>query len=726
MAYPGQHDVDRAVSDLAAWLPPALAPLARLAYDYRWSWTPRGPELFAHVDPELWRRFGENPVLTLRIAPREHLEELSRDEQFRGRVADLAAAMDANAPGTPSPAGADEAHPIAFLCSEFAVHPSLPIYSGGLGVLAGDILKQAADQSVPLVGVGLLYRSGYFHQQLGTSGWQHEYWNDTHPELLPAVVVTDSAGSPLDVCVHLDGEDVHARVWRVDVGRVPLYLLDTDVPENEPVGRWVTSRLYEGNRSIRLAQYGMLGVGGVRALRAMGVEPSVFHLNEGHPALAAFELLRESLAAGESRDDAWRAVRERLVFTTHTPVAAGNETYGRDEILSILAGVAEGTGDREEFLAVGRIHPDRADEPSGMTALAIRASSSVNGVSRRHGSVARSMWRPLFDDRPDDEVPITSVTNGVHLPTWIAPVMRDLLDRHLGPSWITRADDPATWDAVAEITDAELWAARNTARAQLIAMARTRTTSDRLRRGEGLGYADAADRTLEPDMLTIGFARRLATYKRLHLLLIEPERALRLLGGDRPLQFVVAGRAHPQDDDAKRIVQRMFDLKGREGVAGRVAYLEDYDLSLARTVVAGCDVWVNMPRPPLEASGTSGMKAGVNGVLNLSVLDGWWVEGYDGTNGWAIDGEVDDDAEGQDRRHAGLLLDILEQQIVPLFHTRDESGIPVGWLDMVRSSLRSIGPGFGAGRMVGDYLTSIYPPERRLLRADRLIRSGTV
>lgn len=714
--YPGQRDVDRAVTDLAEDLPGPLSPLAALAFDYRWSWTPGGNDLFAEMDPQRWRRCGANPIQMLREISRRRLDELASDHGFTARLDDLVTRLDAARPASPMTVeglDVDERHPIAFLCSEFAVHGSLPIYSGGLGALAGDILKEASDLGLGLVGVGLMYRSGYFHQRIDTSGWQHEYWTDTNPENLPAVIVTDDDGAPLRVSVPIDDEDIAVQVWRVDVGGVPLYLLDTDVADNGPVARWVTSRLYEGNRAIRLAQYAVLGVGGVRALRAMGMEPAVHHLNEGHAALSAFEILADGLRSGLDREAAWERVRSLTVFTTHTPVPAGNETYSADEILPVLGRLAAATGiSDDEFLDLGRVHPGDASEPSGMTTLAIRSASSVNGVSRRHGEVARAMWQPLFGDCAVDDVPITSVTNGVHAPTWICAPMRELLDRHLGEGWTTRAADPRTWEPVAGIPDDELWEARTQARTGMIDWVRERAINDRLRRGEGLGYAEAVERTLDPDVLTVGFARRLATYKRLHLVIADAERAIRLLSGDRPLQFLFAGRAHPQDDEAKHIVQTMFTLKGSEGVAGRVAFLEDYDLTVARWLVAGCDVWGNLPRPPLEASGTSGMKAGLNGVLNLSVLDGWWPEAYDGTNGWAISGEVDPDHGAQDHRHAMQLFDLLEGEVVPGFYDRDRNGIPTGWMDMVRRSIQTIGPKFSATRMIEDYAGRIYPPNR--------------
>ena len=707
---PGDHDVANAVAALAARLPEPLAPLAELAYNYRWTWAPDGAGTFAAIDPDGWARVGANPVRLLLDVPSKRLAEVASDGDLLRRVAELAAAVDADLrrPGEPAPS--DGEGPFAFLCAEFGVHASLPVYSGGLGVLAGDILKEASDLAVPMVGVGLLYRTGYFHQRIDTSGMQHEYWVESDPKALACVPVTDEAtGARVTVTVPVGDEGVTVQVWRADVGRVPLYLLDTDRADNSIVGRWITSRLYEGSRAIRLAQYAVLGVGAVRVLRALGLEPSVFHLNEGHPALAAFELLREEQASGAQWDEAWRAVVEQLVFTTHTPVPAGNETYGRDEVLHVLGELAAETGDPERFLATGRLDPLDPDQPSGMTVVGLRGSRSANAVSRRHGEVAREMWQPLYPDRPVEQVPITHVTNGVHVPTWLSPPMRDLLDRHLGPGWTARADDPATWAPVDDIPDEELWAARGAARRHLLDTSRIRATQDRLRRGEDIGYVEAVQNGFDPERLTIGFARRLATYKRLYLLSLDPVRALRLLGGDRPVQFVFAGKAHPLDEEAKRILADLFTLKGAPDVADSVAFLEDYDLSFAAELVAGCDVWVNVPRPPEEASGTSGMKAALNGSLNLSVLDGWWAEAYDGTNGWAIDGEVDPDRQAQDARHADALFDLLEEQVTPMFYERDEEGRPARWLAMVRSSLRTNGPRFSATRMVREYATRIYP-----------------
>ena len=586
------------------------------------------------------------------------------------------------------------------------MHRSLPIYSGGLGALAGDILKEASDLALPLVAIGLMYRQGYFRQRIDAGGWQHEYWVDTDPERLPAALVQGPDGRPLTVTVPVRDMHVTAQIWRVDVGRVPLYLLDTARPENEPVARWITSRLYIGDPDARLAQYVMLGVGGVRALEALGIEPGLVHLNEGH---AAFNALEAARVHGGSLADGIAASRGRTIFTTHTPVPAGNDTYPAEQVTEALRGLTEGMGvDAEEVIRLGRTRPDDAGEPFGISQFALRASRAANGVSRRHGEVARGMWKELWPDRSVDEVPIGHVTNGVHVPTWLGDPMRALLDRHLGDGWLHRASDPYTWAGVDDIPDEELWAVRCEQRAAFVEYVRTKSVVDRLGRDDPRGYAKAAADAFDPDALTIGFARRLATYKRLHLLVQDPDAALALLSNGRPVQLVIAGKAHPRDEEGKKLVQHLFTFKWAPEVSGRVVYLDDYDLSSAARLVSGCDVWLNLPRPPLEASGTSGMKSAVNGGLQLSVLDGWWAEGYDGSNGWALPGEEDTDHGAQDHRDGAELHRLLGEEVVPEYYDRDASGIPRAWVARVKASLKTNGPAFSATRMVRDYAEQFY------------------
>ncbi|HEX8120611.1 MAG TPA: alpha-glucan family phosphorylase [Solirubrobacteraceae bacterium] len=705
----GRDDIERAAGALASRLPWPLAVHARLAFNYRWAWLADGPDVFRAVDAARWRACGGNPVRLLEEASGEALLRAAADPSLIARAEAVERAVRADLARPPRDEVVAADRPVAYFSAEFAVHGSLPIYSGGLGALAGDVLKEASDVALPFVGVGLMYRRGYFRQRIDATGWQQEYWVPTDPERTPAVLVTaGDERAPVKVTVPVGEQDVVAQVWRVDVGRVPLLLLDTDLPENDRMARWITSRLYDGDPDTRLAQYTVLGVGGIQALRALGIEPGIVHMNEGHAALAALEAARE---AGGPFDDALAAVRERTVFTTHTPVPAGNDTYPPDQVASTLRRLAEGCGvDASRFVRLARTHPDDDGEPFGVTQLALRSSRAANGVSRRHGEVAREMWQGLWPDCAARDVPIGHVTNGAHVPSWVGAPMRRLLDRHLGEGWAMRLLDEreAILAAIDGIPDEELWAVRCEQRRLLVDFVRDRSVLDRAARGEPRHYAEAAARAFDPDALTIGFARRVATYKRLYLLLHDMHRSLELIRGDRPVQFVLAGKAHPRDDEAKRVVQHVFGIRGEEGVAGRVVFLEDYDLGVAARLVRGCDVWVNVPRPPLEASGTSGMKSALNGGLQLSVLDGWWAEGYDGENGWALSGDVDHDHGAQDARHAADLVRILGEEVVPEFHDRGEDGVPRAWVARVKRSMRTNVPEFSATRMLLDYERTMY------------------
>ena len=704
----GREDIRRAADELAERLPDALAPLARLAYNYRWSWLPGGPELFQSIDPERFALTNQNPVHLLQEASTTALRRAAADASLLERAAAIEAQVkaDLERPYYPS---IDPARPVAFLCAEYGVHVSMPIYSGGLGALAGDLLKEASDCAVPMVAVGLMYRKGYFRQRIDAGGWQHEYWVDTDPQRLPAALVTGPDDRPLTIEVPIYDADVTAQIWRVDVGRIPLFLLDTDLPENGPVQKWITARLYESDEHIRVAQYVLLGAGGVRALTALGFEPGVIHLNEGHAMLAPVQLAAQELHSGQDLSVGLAAARERTVFTTHTPVPAGNDTYPTEQMEEAIGNLVAQLGiDSAEVIALGRTHPDDADEDFGVTQAALHMSRAANGVSRRHGEVAREMWQSLWPELPVDQVPIGYVTNGVHVPTWIGAPIRELLDRHLGEGWMTRAAEPDTWAAVDQISDEDLWAARERQRTDLVERVRARSATERLLRGDARDYVDAAATAFDPRTLTIGFARRVATYKRLHLLTSDPDWTLQLLGGDHPVQVVLAGKAHPRDEEAKKVLKRLFGMKGAEVIGQRVVFLDDYDLATAAWLVRGCDVWLNVPRPPLEASGTSGMKSVINGGLQLSVLDGWWAEGYDGDNGWAIPGEVDDDHEAQDDRDVAELHRLLDEEVLPMFYERDAQGLPAAWIARVRASLKTLGPRFSATRMLSEYLSGPY------------------
>lgn len=672
---PIRTDEARRVARLERGLRPGLRRLAPLAYDYAWSWR-GGDEVFARIDAAGWQAAGENPVRFLAALDDERQEAAERDPAVAAAIDRLADRVAATAPD------ASAERPVAFFCAEYGLHRSLPIYSGGLGVLAGDILKEASDQRLALVAVGLFYRRGYFRQRVDRTGWQQESWPPNDPHDLPVALVEDADGAPVTLSVELFGRPVTFRVWRVRVGAVPLILLDSDLPENDAVARWTTARLYDANPEVRLAQYGLLGMGGARALSALGIEPAVIHLNEGHPALAPLEL---------------PGARDRVVFTTHTPLAAGNETYPEDVFLRAFAGAAERLGiGRRELLAMAASQDGRP----GMSALAMRLSHKRNAVSRLHGETANALWAPLLPD-----LRIDHVTNGAHLPTFLADPLRALFDRHLGERWRTTPDDPSAWEAVRDIPNAELWAARCEARARLIDYTRRKAAADRLLRSETLRAVEAAA-AFDPEALTLGFARRVASYKRLDVLFRDPDRLARILHGEPGCQLLVAGKAHPDDDQGKHVLQRVLETRAAVDATGdRFAFLDDYDLSLGRELVRGCDVWINLPRPPLEASGTSGMKATFNGALQLSVLDGWWAEAFDGSNGWAVDAPLDGDADAAD---AERLYTLLEREVVPMFSERDAAGVPNRWCEMVKRSLATCAPRFTATRMVKDYRARMY------------------
>jgi starch phosphorylase len=706
--FDGSRDLERAIEDMKGRLPDALHPLAHVAFNYRWAWFTGGSALFRDIDPGGWNSCSCNPRELLESTSPRRLRELARDEAYVGRLQQVATAIDADLSRSADPRLSVD-RPVAYFCSEFGFHSSLSIYGGGLGVLAGDVLKAASDLALPMVGVGLLYREGYLQQRLDQDGWQREYWIRTQYERFPTALVTGGDERPITVTIRLRGRDVRIQAWRVDVGRVPLYLLDTDREDNDTLDRWITARLYIGDRQTRLAQYAVLGVGGIRILDAMGMQPSLVHLNEGHASLSAFERLRRLGAAGKSWEKALEEVRQETIFTTHTPVAAGNEAYAQQEIEPVLGDfIAELGFPPETFFDLGQVDPANPQDPANITALALRTSRAANGVSRRHGEVARQMWQPLWPQAPLDGVPIGHVTNGVHTASWMAEPMIQLLDGHLGLDWQRRLGDPATWEKIDSIPDAELWELRCALRRRFVDFVRQRSISDRLSRGESPEYVQQAALTFNADALTIGFARRVATYKRLYLLFRLPERGARMLtSAARPAQLVVAGKAHPQDLEAKETLRQFFQLKRMPGIMGRVVFLENYDLHLAPRIVAGVDLWVNLPRPPLEASGTSGMKVVLNGGLNASVLDGWWEEAYDGDNGWAIS-TPPGDPHMQDDHDAAALLDLLEREILPLFYDRGPDGIPHGWLKRVKASMRTLIPRFSAERMVREYAEKMY------------------
>ncbi len=695
-------------------LPPNLQPLERLAWNYWWSWAPDGAETFRDLDAEVWEQCQHNARALLAQASDLRIAERAASPSYAERVRQLTARFDAYMrDARPSPnlhlAGSiTAAAPVAYFCAEYGIHNSLPLYSGGLGVLAGDHLKSASDLNLPLVAVGLFYRFGYFHQSLRSDGWQEESYRETDVGTLPLRSVNDEEGRPLRIEVAMRGRAVRARVWRADIGRVRLYLLDTNVAENEETDRLVTGHLYGGDRETRMVQEKMLGIGGARLLRRLNIEPSVFHLNEGHSAFLTLELARELIETdGVDFASAANRVRERCVFTTHTPVAAGHDEFSAELIDKGFGSwyeTALGLS-REQFLALGRVNGD-SREGFGLTPLALRMCRSTNGVSRKHGEVSRELWQKMWPDRSVSDVPITSVTNGVHTSTWAAPMIRALYEKHLGADWNEKTCDTAAWaSGIERISDSELWQAHCLLKGRLMASLRHRSIGASTAGGESVNVLDSKT-------LTIGFARRVAGYKRWDLLLRDPERLLRLINNSgRPVQFVFAGKAHPQDQGAKLVLQKLAKWQHDSAAGNRLAFFEDYDEEIACLLVQGVDVWMNVPRRPQEASGTSGMKAAVNGGLNFSVLDGWWLEGYDGDNGFAIGdlSEVSDD-EG-DATDAESMYRTLEQEIVPRFYDRDDENIPRRWIAMMKRSLETLVPRFNSDRMVAEYANRIYQRE---------------
>jgi len=708
-------------------LPPSLAPLLELAKNLWWTWNAEARELFASIDRDTFEAVSENPLTLLGCTPKARLAECASDPDIVARVARVTDSLarylgdktwfDATHrdPGTPLARAT-----IAYFSMEFGIHECLPVYSGGLGVLAGDHLKSASDLGLPLIGVGIAFSKGYFRQSLDAEGWQTERYppNDWHDLPVSPALAPDGTRATVKVSLPvsiagaggLEVREVNVQAWRVDVGRVKLYLLDADLDENAEGDRALTNTLYGGDRSHRVRQEILLGVGGVRMLRALGIQPTVCHMNEGHSAFLALERIRGLMADhGVSFEVAREAAAAGNVFTTHTPVPAGNDVFTRDLVLPYLETLGRDMGvAAAELLAIGRAVPSDPASDFSMPVLAIRTADGYNGVSALHGREARAMWKSLWPDVPEDDVPIGSVTNGVHPATWIAPAMAKLLAGALGSGFLDKGNAPEVWARVNAIPDAELWATHEALRAELVADLRRRLRMAARRRGR---LEDGAiEHLLDPKVLTIGFARRFATYKRGTLLFKDPDRLHRILSSrEMPVQLVFAGKAHPQDMGGKELIRDLVRASRHNGFRGRVVFLEDYDMGAARELVSGVDVWLNTPRRPLEASGTSGMKAAMNGVLHASVLDGWWCEAYAGDNGFAIgDGEEYQDAAFGDHVEAQALYRLLEDELVPLFYERDAGGLPHKWIARMKRSIASVGPTFHTHRMVSEYTEKLY------------------
>ena len=694
-------------------IPERIQRLPELATDLWWTWNAQAREIFRLLDYPLWRQTAHNPVKMLRLVTQEMLDVASRDERFLSLYDDALDALKAaraardtwwqrhfkDVPGT-----------IAYFSAEFALHQSLPIYAGGLGVLAGDHCKESSDLGLPLIGVGFMYPQGYFHQTISPEGWQQELYerlNWTDAPIEPAVTAD---GNHCIVAVPLTNRSVLVKVWRVRLGRVKLYLLDTDLEENAPWDRELSARLYGGDREIRVQQEIILGIGGVRALKALGSHPAVWHLNEGHAAFVVLQRIRDLIETGQSFDAALEEVRRTTVFTTHTPVPAGHDAFPFNLVETHLAGGWGSLGEyRDRFMQLGAY--DNGSGPQfNMTALALRTAGAVNAVSQLHGVVTRDMWGPMWPGVEPQRRPVSAITNGVHMPAWLSHEMGRLFDDHMPSDWRDRHDDPELWQRVFDIPDEALWAARMALRNYLFAFVRERARQRWRDEQVSVARVVAAGTLLDPAALTIGFARRFTGYKRPELIFHDPARLQRIVNAARrPVQIVFAGKAHPADETGKHHLQQVYRRAIDPVFGGRIAFVDDYDLHVAHFLVQGCDVWLNNPRKPLEASGTSGMKASANGVPHFSIGDGWWAEGFTGQNGWLIDTADQHSHEAQDAVDAARIYDLLENEIVPTFYEL-EDGVPRRWLQYVRQAIVTVAARFSARRMVKEYVERMYAP----------------
>ncbi len=696
-------------------LPGRIGRLAELACNLWWSWNPDVREVFRRLDYTIWKTTAHNPVRMLRILAPEKLEQAANSPSFLELYDAAIEAFDRSQKNgdtwwSRQFAGLNGCS-IAYFSAEFALHQSLPMYAGGLGVLAGDLCKEASDLGVPITGVGFMYPQGYFHQKLNSDGWQVETYETLNWENVPIQRARTKDGQPCTVAIPLADRTVFASVWQVNLGRAKLYLLDTDLEENAPGDRMLSARLYAGDREIRVQQEAILGIGGVRALRLLGCNPTVWHLNEGHVAFVALERIRELLAAGHDYEESLQKVRSTTIFTTHTPVPAGHDAFSLHLVEHYLNGCLGALDQhRHALLAIGHYNNNGGEVLFNMTALGIRTSGIVNAVSKLHMRVTREMWAPILRNGGRSPQPLRAITNGIHVSTWIAPAVSRLFARHLGPDWLEYQDDPEYWDKVLSIPDEELWAVRQSLRDILLAFIR-----DRARRLWIAGQVNPAQvimagTLLDPRALTIGFARRFASYKRPELVFRDPKRLARILESSKcPVQIVFAGKAHPADDIGKHHLQGVCRRASDPVFGGRIAFVDDYDMHVAHFLVQGCDIWLNTPLKPQEASGTSGMKASINGAIHVGVGDGWWEEGYAKSNGWLIEGNA---AEGQsqDDADAEAVYRVLEEEVVPMFYDRDANGVPRRWVQMVKQAIRTVAPQFCARRMVKQYVKELYVP----------------
>ena len=705
------------VLDVRPRIPEKLKPLYELSDNLIFTWNHETEALFERINPDLWEETRNNPVEFLGKMDQHELENLAMDEGFIAHMERVREEFNRYISEKVNPGvfgSAGNPFVVAYFTAECGVADCLPIYSGGLGILSGDHLKSASDLNLPIIGVSIAYQKGYFRQYLSQDGWQMENYPLNQFATMPMKPVRDEKGNLIKISVDLKGEEVRVQAWRVNVGRVKLYLLDTNLEENSPLARQITSELYGGDREMRIRQEIILGIGGVRMLKAIGLTPAVYHMNEGHSAFAVFERIRELREEGGfSFNEALEFVRATNVFTTHTPVAAGNDMFHPDLFRGYFDSLAFSIGvSIDVLLGFGRQDPRNREEEFCMTVLALRLSDWNNAVSRLHESVSRKMWQKIWSKTPETDLPIGHITNGVHIPSWISKGMAENYARYLGPRWIEDPDNVMVWERVDKIPNTELWRTHERGRERLVAFTRKRLKEQLSKRGVSNRELAVAEEVLNSETLTIGFARRFAPYKRAYLILRDLQRLERILtNNEYPVQMIFAGKAHPQDQMGKDLIKHLIQISNREKLRRYIVFIEDYDLEVARYMVQGVDVWLNTPRRPLEACGTSGMKAVANGALHMSVLDGWWDEGYDAEIGWAIGSRVDyQDHDFQDELESHTLYDILEKDVVPLFYDRGPDGLPRGWLGMMKSSLHKLCPMFNTHRMVTEYWTRFYVP----------------
>ncbi len=690
-----------------------------IANNLWWSWHPEVVNLFRDIDPIRWRQLDHNPIALLKEVSPERLEARATEIGLYSRInwayRQLKAYMsDSQQSWGATHAGVLGAQPVAYFSAEFGIHESIPIYSGGLGVLSGDHVKSASGLGLPMVAVGLFYNQGYFRQRLDEEGYQAESYVDTQIENLPVRAAVDADGNPVNVSIETRQGPIHARVWQMNVGRVRLYLLDCDVEGNKPEDRSLTSRLYGGDERVRIRQELVLGVGGVRALETLGVNPGVYHLNEGHSAFGPLEVVRMYMERdGLGFNEAVQEVAQKTVFTTHTPVPAGHDRFSSEMIEEHLGPLSDSLGiSHDQLMGLGRVEPNNQGESFCMTVLGLKLSRRANAVSSLHGQISRRMWSDLWPWRSQEEVPIGHITNGVHIPSWLAFQMHQLYDRHFPADWERRMGEPEVWQSIQQIDAGELWETHQGLKNLLLSFIRRRISRQFRRRGESDAAVENARNLLDPRILTIGFARRFATYKRADLLLSDLDRFDQLVNNPKqPVQIVFAGKAHPKDEPGKGLIQLIANLRHDPRFQNRVVFVEDYDINVCRHMIRGVDVWLNNPRRPLEASGTSGQKVVLNGGLNLSVLDGWWAEAYDGTNGFAIgNGTSHVSDEITDQRDGESLYEVLENEVVPLFYRREDDGLPIEWIGRMKNSISSLAWRFSSHRMVMDYARVGYIP----------------